>query len=48
MKVWYEYKNIVDELEKWLNETQINSPFIDEETIMEVRSKLKELKGSDE
>jgi predicted metallo-beta-lactamase superfamily hydrolase len=39
------YKNIVDELEKWLNETQINSPFIDEETIMEVRSKLKELKG---
>ena len=32
-----------NELKKWLEEVQINSPDIDEWTIMEVRSKMQEL-----
>ena len=36
--------NIIDELEKYMNEERINNGQIDEWTIMEIQMKLKELK----
>lgn len=39
--------NIINELEKWLKEEQINSVDLDEWTIIQVRDKITELKGSD-
>lgn len=40
----YNLAHILTELEEWLNETRINSAFIDEQTIMEVQLKIQELK----
>ena len=37
--------NIIDELEKYMNEERTNNGQIDEWTIMEIQMKLKELKG---
>ena len=39
--------NIINELEKWLKEEQVNSVDLDEWTIIQVRDKIEELKGSD-
>ena len=38
------YKNIVEDLEKWLENIQINDSEIDEWTIIQVRDKILELK----
>ena len=37
--------NIINELEKWLKEEQVNSVDLDEWTIIQVRDKILELKG---
>lgn len=39
--------NILKELEKWLKEEQVNSVYLDEWTIIQVRDKILELKGSE-
>ena len=39
--------NIINELDKWLEEDQVNSVDLDEWTIIQVRDKILELKGSD-
>lgn len=40
------YKHIIDELEQWLADRQINDSTLDEWTIIEARNKFAELKGS--
>lgn len=55
VKQWEEHKekennqlkHVIDELEKWLTDRQINDSTLDEWTIIEVRNKFAELKGSD-
>ncbi len=44
-KEYIRLNNIIKELEKWLEEEQINSIDLDEWTIIQVRDKILELKG---